>query len=151
MQSSAACSIRTLDELAVVVEAPTALDAHLPECPTLVSIRARSRSFLHHQVRHLVATLLEAGRGRIGAQEISELLSSARPATPQGDGAEPGRGSPPKRAPAAVPAHGLYLAEVRYPAQAYVARPPGHIFRFGACGASDLEAEMPGGQDRAHA
>ncbi|HVA78500.1 MAG TPA: tRNA pseudouridine(38-40) synthase TruA [Candidatus Binataceae bacterium] len=60
--------------------------------------RVEASSFLRHMVRTMVAAMIEAGRGRTGAGEIAAILAS-------GDRA---------RAPAAAPACGLYLTEVRY-------------------------------------
>ena len=56
-------------------------------------------------MRYLVATLLEAGRGRLDAAQVRELL----------EGRDNGRVPQP---PAA--AHGLYLARVEYPDSAYL-------------------------------
>ncbi|MHB8382871.1 MAG: tRNA pseudouridine(38-40) synthase TruA [Candidatus Binataceae bacterium] len=60
--------------------------------------RVEASSFLRHMVRTMVAAMIEAGRGRIDAAGIAAILAS-------GDRA---------RAPAAAPAGGLYLTEVRY-------------------------------------
>lgn len=54
--------------------------------------------FLHHMVRYLVKTLVEAATGRRGPNEVAALLA--------GDDARP---------PAPAPAAGLYLTGVRYP------------------------------------
>lgn len=65
----------------------------------LLVYRVEATSFLRHMVRTMVAVMIDAGRGRIGVAEVAALLAS-------GDRA---------RAPAAAPAAGLFLVEVRYP------------------------------------
>jgi tRNA pseudouridine38-40 synthase len=55
-------------------------------------------AFLRHMVRTMVATMVEAGRGRMTAAQIEQLLAIRDRA----------------RAPAAAPACGLFLVEVRY-------------------------------------
>ena len=64
----------------------------------LLIYRVEASSFLRHMVRTMVAAMLEVGRGRIAATEIASILASRDRA----------------RAPAAAPACGLYLVEVRY-------------------------------------
>ncbi|MGH7782009.1 MAG: tRNA pseudouridine(38-40) synthase TruA [Candidatus Binataceae bacterium] len=64
----------------------------------LIIYRVEATSFLRHMVRTMVALMIDAGRGRISAAEIAAILASADRA----------------RAPAAAPAGGLYLTEVRY-------------------------------------
>jgi tRNA pseudouridine38-40 synthase len=55
-------------------------------------------AFLRHMVRMLVGTLLRIGAGRLPARTVGELL----------------QGTSPVAAGPAVPAHGLYLMQVRY-------------------------------------
>lgn len=64
----------------------------------LLIYHVEATSFLRHMVRTMAAAMIDAGRGRIDAAEISAILAS-------GDRA---------RAPAAAPSAGLYLTEVRY-------------------------------------
>lgn len=64
----------------------------------LLIYRVEASSFMRHMVRTMVAAMIDAGRGRGGAAEIAAILASCD------------RG----RAPAAAPACGLYLTEVRY-------------------------------------
>jgi tRNA pseudouridine38-40 synthase len=53
-----------------------------PEAPDLILFRVGASHFLWKMVRRVVGTLLEAGRGRLGAADIRGLLAerSARPA-----------------------------------------------------------------------
>jgi len=64
--------------------------------------------FLHHMVRFLVGTMVEAGTGRRAAGAVSSLLAAA-------DNREV---SPP------APACGLYLEAVSYPEHLYLVAPP---------------------------
>jgi tRNA pseudouridine38-40 synthase len=64
-----------------------------------IVIRAEARSFLHHQVRNLVGTLVEVGRGRRDPRSMAAILA-AKDRTAAGPTA---------------PAHGLCLVRVDYP------------------------------------
>jgi tRNA pseudouridine38-40 synthase len=55
--------------------------------------------FLHHMVRILVATMVDAARGRRSEDDLARLLAEA----------------PGVRASAPAPAHGLYFVEAEYP------------------------------------
>lgn len=55
--------------------------------------------FLRNMVRAIVGTLIDVGRKKITVEDVQRILDS-------GDRSEAG---------ASVPAHGLYLAEIRYP------------------------------------
>ena len=70
----------------------------------------------------MVSTLVEVGLGHMSQAQVSTLL-----ADPRGEA----------RAPRAAAAHGLYLVDVHYPAEAFIPRPPGSIFRPGAAFISD--------------
>jgi tRNA pseudouridine38-40 synthase len=60
--------------------------------------RVEGSSFLRHMVRTMVATMVEVGRGKLASDIVPRLLA-------EGDRAQ---------APAAAPARGLFLVEVRY-------------------------------------
>ncbi|MGO9604913.1 MAG: tRNA pseudouridine(38-40) synthase TruA [Candidatus Binataceae bacterium] len=60
--------------------------------------RVEATSFLRHMVRTMVAAMLDAGRGKTGADEIRAMIATRDRAS----------------APAPAPACGLYLIEVRY-------------------------------------
>lgn len=60
--------------------------------------RVEATSFLRHMVRTMVAVMVEVGRARLRPEAVTELLEGRDRA----------------RAPAAAPAAGLFLAEVRY-------------------------------------
>lgn len=70
-----------------------------------LEFRVVANRFLHHMVRYLVGTMVDAGRGRRPAADVAGLLDEARldPARP--DALET---SPP------APAEGLFLARVYY-------------------------------------
>ena len=61
----AASPVKTLDRLAVET---------LPD--GRIVIGAEARSFLHHQVRNIVGTLVEIGRGRRGPEAIAAILAA---------------------------------------------------------------------------
>lgn len=65
----------------------------------LLLYRVRGSGFLHHMVRNLVGTFLDAGRGKI-AQSIPEILEAKNRSA----------------AGATAPARGLFLVSVDYPA-----------------------------------
>ncbi len=60
--------------------------------------RVTGNGFLKHMVRNIVGTLLEVGRGRLGEEDVRQLLRCGRPAS----------GGP------TAPPSGLFLVEVRY-------------------------------------
>ncbi|MDE3148788.1 MAG: tRNA pseudouridine(38-40) synthase TruA [Acidobacteriota bacterium] len=64
----------------------------------LLVYRIRGNGFLHHMVRNLVGTMLEAGRGRLGLEELRGILA-ARSRSAAGPTA---------------PARGLFLHSVEY-------------------------------------
>ena len=80
--------VKTLDVLEVVREEEE------------IRIRARARSFLHHQVRNIAGTLKLVGEGKWNADDVTAALRARDRA----------RGGP------TAPACGLYLTEVLYPA-----------------------------------
>jgi tRNA pseudouridine38-40 synthase len=65
---------------------------------TLFTYRVEASSFLRHMVRTMVATMVEVGRGKMATSFVAELLQRRDRAI----------------APAAAPAQGLFLIEVRY-------------------------------------
>jgi tRNA pseudouridine38-40 synthase len=67
-----------------------------------VLVDVEGNAFLPHQVRRMVGSLVEVGKGKLTAQEYEGLL----------DG-------PPARAGPAAPAHGLYLMRVDYEPQLF--------------------------------
>jgi tRNA pseudouridine38-40 synthase len=60
--------------------------------------RVEASSFMRHMVRTMVATMIEAGRGKIAPPQVTALLQARDRAL----------------APASAPPRGLYLVEVRY-------------------------------------
>ncbi len=65
----------------------------------LLVYRVRGNGFLHHMVRNLVGTMLDAGRGHLAIDQIPRILASR---------------SRPEAGPTA-PARGLFLHSVEYP------------------------------------
>ena len=78
--------VRTLDELAVERRGDE------------VAVTARSRSFLHHQVRNMVGTLVLVGEGKWRAEDVAAALAAR----------DREAGGP------TAPADGLYLVAVHY-------------------------------------
>jgi tRNA pseudouridine38-40 synthase len=72
------------------------------QCGDLRLYRVEGSSFLRHMVRAMVAAMVEIGRDRMSVEALDALLSGGARAL----------------APAAAPACGLFLVEVRYPPQA---------------------------------
>jgi tRNA pseudouridine38-40 synthase len=67
----------------------------------LLVYRVRGDGFLHHMVRNLVGTMIEAGRGALRAEEILAILAARSRAL----------------AGPTAPARGLFLHSVEYPAE----------------------------------
>lgn len=63
-----------------------------------IEVTARARSFLHHQVRNIVGTLVLVGRGKQGPPWVKKVLDAQDRAA----------------AGATAPADGLYLTHVKY-------------------------------------
>ena len=63
--------------------------------------RVRGNGFLHHMVRNLVGTMIEAGRGQFGVEEIPRILAAHNRSA----------------AGPTAPARGLFLHSVEYPAE----------------------------------
>jgi tRNA pseudouridine38-40 synthase len=75
------------------------------EWPGGLEFRIVANRFLHHMVRYLVGTMVDAARGRRPAEDVAGLLDESRLAAGQADALET---SPP------APAEGLFLARVYY-------------------------------------
>jgi tRNA pseudouridine38-40 synthase len=73
------------------------------ESGTILVYRVRGNGFLHHMVRNLVGTMLEAGRGQLAPGDIP-LILAARNRSAAGPTA---------------PARGLFLHSVEYPEQEF--------------------------------
>jgi len=71
------------------------------EAGELLVYCVRGSGFLHHMVRNLVGTMIEAGRGRLRPEDLAQILA-ARSRTAAG---------------ATAPAQGLILHSVEYPNQ----------------------------------
>ncbi len=91
-QCQSAQAVKTLDQLTV-----TKVDDE-------IHIHASARSFLHHQVRNMVGTLVDVGIHRYTPDRISFIL------------AEKNR----SLAGPTAPAHGLYLMQVDYPQSMFI-------------------------------
>ncbi len=76
----------------------------------LFRIEVAANAFLRHMVRALVGAVLECGGGRRGPEQLAERLRAGRPIDA-----------------ATAPAHGLFLAGVRYEGYDSFAEPP--LFR----------------------
>lgn len=90
VQCQADSPVRTLDAVVVASEGAE------------IRIAVRARSFLHNQVRSIVGSLKQVGEGRWSAADLAAALAARERAA----------------CGPVAPAHGLYLAEVRYPANA---------------------------------
>lgn len=69
-----------------------------------VIFSVRANRFLRGMVRAMVGTLLDIGQGRQSVEELEEILKSKDR----------------KRAGRSVPAHGLYLSEIKFPDNIFI-------------------------------
>ena len=109
---TAGSPVLTLDALDVFLEPTDTLDALRDEPGggmQAISVRVRGQSFLRKQVRYLVAALLEAGTGRLGEDAEELAAEGTRRILASGN----------TRWGKPVVPHGLYLARVEYPEEAY--------------------------------
>jgi tRNA pseudouridine38-40 synthase len=72
------------------------------EAGDLLVYRVRGNGFLHHMVRNLVGTMLDAGRGRLSLKQIPAILAARSRAA----------------AGPTAPARGLFLHSVEYDEEA---------------------------------
>ena len=72
--------------------------AEVKRCGRRIRVEVEANAFLPHQVRRIVGSLVEVGRGRLSAEEFRNLLGEAKPGV----------------AGLAAPARGLCLMKVRY-------------------------------------
>lgn len=79
-------ALRTMDEITV------------EQVGAEIHVRVRARSFLHHQVRNIVGTLVMVGKGKWSSQDVKEILAAKNRS----------------RAGQTAPAQGLYFVEARY-------------------------------------
>ncbi len=85
-QCQAESPVKTLDEITVARDGET------------VTMDVRARSFLHNQVRIIIGTLRQVGEGKWSSGDVARALGACDRAA----------------AGPTAPAHGLYLAAVRY-------------------------------------
>lgn len=78
--------------------------ARWQECPGGLTFEIEANRFLHHMVRYLVGTMVQAASGRRAPDSVARLLSE----TDNRDVSPP------------APAHALFLEQVRYPADLYI-------------------------------
>jgi tRNA pseudouridine38-40 synthase len=71
---------------------------HTPDALQLVTIVIRGKSFLYHQVRNMVACLVEVGRGKLTPDDVKRILEQKNRASALG----------------MAPAHGLFLVDVEH-------------------------------------
>lgn len=76
----------------------TIYDAKVYQDGDRVNIQLTGNGFLYNMVRIIAGTLLDVGIGKINPEEIPDIIES-------GDRTRAGR---------TLPAHGLYLLEVKY-------------------------------------
>lgn len=85
-QCQALSPIKTLDDLS------------FEKTDDLIIVKAKARSFLHHQVRNMVGTLKRVGEGVWSPEKVKEILEAKDR----------------KAAGPTAPAHGLFLTNIRY-------------------------------------
>jgi tRNA pseudouridine38-40 synthase len=89
---------RSVEKEAVRIIFSSAWEQQKTEAGALLVYRVRGSGFLHHMVRNLVGTMLEAGRGRLSANAIPAILAARCRAA----------------AGPTAPARGLFLVSVEY-------------------------------------
>ena len=94
--------VRTVTRTAVELMEPPPVVAP-PANAVVASITVEAPSFLYHFVRNVAGTLVAVGEGRIGLEQLKELL----------DGRD--RNALALAGGTTAPAHGLYLERVLYP------------------------------------
>jgi tRNA pseudouridine38-40 synthase len=99
-ESAADSSLRISPNSTVRTIYSSEWETHTNDAGELLVYRIRGNGFLHHMVRNLVGTMIEAGRGQIAVEEISRILE-ARSRSAAGPTA---------------PARGLFLHSVEYEA-----------------------------------
>jgi tRNA pseudouridine38-40 synthase len=82
----------------------TVRSASWQERPGGLTFEIEANRFLHHMVRYLVGTMVQAASGRRAADSVARLLSETNNRDV----------SPP------APAHALFLEQVRYPGELYI-------------------------------
>eukprot|EP00985_Skeletonema_marinoi_P029552 scaffold28212_cov58-Skeletonema_marinoi.AAC.1 len=70
----------------------------IPDTFNMITIVIKGKSFLYHQVRNMVACLVEVGQGRLTPEDVKEILEM------KDRGAAPGM----------APAQGLFLVDVEH-------------------------------------
>ena len=73
------------------------LDLNFIEKLSVIQFDIKANAFLYRMVRNIVGTLLEVGRGKVPPLDINSFLKGRK-----------------KRIGQTIPAHGLYLVEVKY-------------------------------------
>jgi len=71
---------------------------HRPDNLRLITVVIAGKSFLYHQVRNIVACLVEVGRGRLTPEDVKEILEKRDRSA----------------APGMAPAEGLFLVDVEH-------------------------------------
>lgn len=107
VSSDLSTPIRTLREVSVTSETNQSeffQFKNLPSdlAPQYHNLTFRSQSFMTHQVRKMVATIVECGKGRLSPDDVKTILESKSPAN----------------CPRMAPPHGLFLKEIQYPPHA---------------------------------
>ena len=93
-------SIRSIDMLDVVPMPPTCT---LHVNSKIIHVLCRARSFLYHQIRNIVSTLVAVGTHQLSIDDVYRILKSKNR----------------RLAPDTAPAQGLYLQDVIYPASIF--------------------------------
>lgn len=92
-------TIRTVEVAKVFTLKEKQIEIPIPHIPSLVFFYFKAPSFLHSQVRFMVSSLLEVGRGRISPEKIGQMLKDEN-------------NNPYKITN--IPGRGLYLVDVEY-------------------------------------
>ncbi|MDE6778991.1 MAG: tRNA pseudouridine(38-40) synthase TruA [Alistipes sp.] len=102
------------------------------ESGDVVRFTIRADRFLRNMVRAIVGTLVDVGRGRYSVDEFGDIISSRDLS----------------RSSAGAPAQGLFLSDVRYPAEVFGRRMPADDAMTETLFASGRVVTEPGGSGR---
>jgi tRNA pseudouridine38-40 synthase len=99
--SDPAPAVRTVDELKVVRDEADmfSVHPHAAHSHQKFTIMAKSRSFMTHQVRKMVAAVVGCGMGVMTPAKVAQILEARNPAL----------------CPTMAPPNGLYLTNIVYP------------------------------------
>eukprot|EP01028_Stygiella_incarcerata_P014077 TRINITY_DN900_c0_g1_i6.p1 TRINITY_DN900_c0_g1~~TRINITY_DN900_c0_g1_i6.p1 ORF type:complete len:355 (-),score=87.60 TRINITY_DN900_c0_g1_i6:573-1556(-) len=102
--------VKTMESVEIEEINPGFLHSNEPDPHRRIAIRFIAPSYLYHQIRKMVAMLIEVGNGKYSAADVQTLLSSKNPSL----------------TPEMVLPNGLFLVSVEYPSEELEKEPITH-------------------------